>query len=95
MNSALLLVNKRQGITSFDALGPIKKALVGMKVGHTGTLDKFAEGLLVVLCGRALKLSQYFLHSDKHYTGTILFGEESDTLDPEGQIIARAPPPSL
>jgi tRNA pseudouridine55 synthase len=62
-------------------------------VGHTGTLDKFASGLLLVLTGRALKLSPWFDGCDKHYEGTICFGAETDTLDPEGPVIAEAPPP--
>jgi tRNA pseudouridine55 synthase len=95
MNSTLLLLNKNTGVTSFEALKPIKRALGSGKVGHTGTLDKFAEGLLVVLSGRALKLSQYFLHADKHYLATVYFGAETDTLDPEGSVIfSGAPPPA-
>ena len=92
--SGLLLLHKRSGITSFDALRDIKRALGTGKAGHTGTLDKFAEGLLLVLTGRALKLSQWFTHCDKQYEGTICFGAETDTLDPEGAVIANAPPPS-
>ncbi|MDR2601560.1 MAG: tRNA pseudouridine(55) synthase TruB [Spirochaetaceae bacterium] len=89
-----LLYNKPCGVTSFDALYPIKKALKTSKVGHTGTLDKFACGLLIILKGRALKLSRFFTHCDKKYEAEVYFGAETDTLDPEGVIIARAPPPS-
>jgi len=90
----LILLNKPPGMTSFDALRDIKRILGTGKVGHTGTLDKFAEGLLLVLTGRALKLSQWFTHCDKQYEGTICFGTETETLDPEGAIIANAPIPS-
>jgi len=90
----LILLNKPPGLTSFDALRDIKSALGTGKVGHTGTLDKFAEGLLLVLTGRALKLSKWFTHCDKQYEGTICFGVETDTLDPEGVVIANAPLPS-
>jgi tRNA pseudouridine55 synthase len=90
----LILLNKPPGLTSFDALRDIKRALGTGKVGHTGTLDKFAEGLLLVLAGRALKLSQWFTHCDKQYEGTICFGAETETLDPEGAVIANAPLPS-
>jgi tRNA pseudouridine55 synthase len=90
----LILLHKPPGLTSFDALRDIKRALGTGKVGHTGTLDKFAEGLLLVLTGRALKLSQWFTHCDKQYEGTICFGAETDTLDPEGAVIANAPIPS-
>jgi tRNA pseudouridine55 synthase len=63
-------------------------------VGHTGTLDKFASGLLVALVGRAAKLSPWVSHCDKGYQGTIRFGEETDTLDPEGDVVASGPLPS-
>jgi len=90
----LILFHKPPGVTSFDALRDIKRALGTGKVGHTGTLDKFAEGLLLVLTGRALKLSRWFTHCDKQYEGTICFGVETETLDPEGAVIANAPLPS-
>jgi len=97
MNSntdGLILLHKPPGLTSFDALRDIKRVLGTGKVGHTGTLDKFAEGLLLILTGRALKLSQWFTHCDKQYEGTICFGVETDTLDPEGAFLASAPLPS-
>jgi len=92
--SGLILLRKQPGLTSFDSLKAVKRGLGTGKAGHTGTLDKFAEGLLLVLTGRALKLSQWFTHCDKQYEGTIRFGIETDTLDPEGAEIARAPAPS-
>jgi tRNA pseudouridine55 synthase len=92
--SGLILLNKQPGITSFDSLRDIKRALGTGKAGHTGTLDKFAGGLLLVLTGRALKLSQWFTHCDKQYEGTVCFGAETETLDPEGAVIANAPLPS-
>jgi len=92
--SGLILLNKKTGVTSFEALGDIKRALSTGKVGHTGTLDKFASGLLVVLAGRALKLSPWFSHCDKQYIGRICFGSETDTLDSEGEKIAEATLPS-
>ncbi|MDR1971891.1 MAG: tRNA pseudouridine(55) synthase TruB [Treponema sp.] len=91
--SGFLLLDKQPGLTSFEALGAAKRALGTGKVGHTGTLDKFASGLLVVLAGRALRLSPWVSHCGKTYLGTIRFGEETDTLDPEGQVVARAAPP--
>ncbi|MCL2191173.1 MAG: tRNA pseudouridine(55) synthase TruB [Treponema sp.] len=92
--AGLILLHKRPGLTSFDSLKAVKRALETGKAGHTGTLDKFAEGLLLVLTGKALKLSQWFTHCDKQYEGTIRFGVETDTLDPEGAEVARAPLPS-
>ncbi|MDR3275864.1 MAG: tRNA pseudouridine(55) synthase TruB [Treponema sp.] len=90
----ILLLNKRPGLTSFEALAQIKRALGTGKVGHTGTLDKFASGLLLVLVGRAVKLASWFDYSDKVYEGTIKFGQETDTLDPEGTVVVEAPVPS-
>jgi len=94
MKSGLILLDKKPGLTSFQALGEIKRALGTGKVGHTGTLDKFASGLLVVLVGGALKLTPWFTHCDKKYLGKIHFGSETDTLDPEGSVIGEAPLPS-
>ncbi|MDR0320215.1 MAG: tRNA pseudouridine(55) synthase TruB [Treponema sp.] len=94
MNSAIILLDKKPGLTSFDTLRDIKRSLGTRKVGHTGTLDKFASGLLVVLAGRALKLSRWFSLCDKKYQGRLHFGIETNTLDPEGDVIAEAPLPS-
>jgi tRNA pseudouridine55 synthase len=94
MPGGLLLFHKNPGLTSFEALYAVKRALDTSKVGHTGTLDKFAEGLLPVLVGRAVKLSSWFSHCDKQYEGKIRFGRETDTLDPEGQTVAEGPLPS-
>jgi len=94
MQAGLILLNKKPGVTSFEALGEVKRALGSGKVGHTGTLDKFAQGLLAVLTGRALKLTPWFSHCDKRYRGRIHFGAETDTLDPEGDVIAEAETPS-
>ena len=94
VSSGLILLHKRPGITSFDSLRDIKRMLGSGKAGHTGTLDKFAEGLLLVLTSRALKLSKWFTNCDKQYEGTVCFGVETDTLDPEGVSVATAPMPS-
>ncbi|MDR3138198.1 MAG: tRNA pseudouridine(55) synthase TruB [Treponema sp.] len=92
--NGLLLLRKKGGQTSFESLYPVKKALGTGKVGHTGTLDKFAEGLLLVLIGRAVKLTPWFSGCEKTYEGIIRFGLETDTLDPEGLPVAEAAPPS-
>jgi tRNA pseudouridine55 synthase len=92
--SGLLLLDKQPGYTSFESLTLIKKAFATRKAGHTGTLDKFASGLLLVLAGRAVKLSPWFLNCDKRYEGTLCFGAETDTLDPEGAVVAEAAAPS-
>jgi tRNA pseudouridine55 synthase len=93
LRDSLLLLNKIPGVTSFEALKPVKKAIGSGKAGHTGTLDKFASGLLVVLTGRALKLTPYFTNCDKRYHAVARFGSETDTLDPEGAVTAEAPVP--
>ena len=88
-----LLLDKPPGVTSFEALSPVKRILGTGKVGHTGTLDKFASGLLIALTGRALKQQNAFTRLDKTYRAEILFGTETATLDPEGEPVAAAPPP--
>ncbi|NCC63622.1 MAG: tRNA pseudouridine(55) synthase TruB [Spirochaetia bacterium] len=93
-NASILLIQKPSGITSFIALNDIKRT-VDPKVGHAGTLDKFAQGLLVVLTGSMTKLNVLFSTMDKSYRAHIQFGVETDTLDPEGEIVAQALQPSL
>jgi tRNA pseudouridine55 synthase len=95
VKDGFLLLDKEPGVTSFDSLANVKKAFATSKVGHTGTLDKFASGLLLVLVGRGLKLAPLFENCVKEYTGTVFFGEETDTLDPEGSVVARGKVPSL
>jgi len=92
--TGLLLLHKQSGITSFGALGAVKRAFRPEKAGHTGTLDKFASGLLLVPVGRALKLASWLGRGTKEYLGTVHLGEETDTLDPEGRVTARGPIPS-
>ena len=95
-NSDIVLFDKEEGITSFSSLYSIKRCYAkGTKVGHAGTLDKFASGLMIVLIGNATKLNPVFSSFDKSYIATIRFGEESDTLDPEGRIIKTSDLPSL
>ncbi|MDR1411622.1 MAG: tRNA pseudouridine(55) synthase TruB [Spirochaetaceae bacterium] len=91
--SGLVLLGKQPGLTSFQALNQVKKIFSTGKVGHTGTLDKFASGLLLVLVGRAVKLSPWFSSCDKYYSARIRFGFETATLDPEGETVAEAPLP--
>ena len=98
--NGILLLNKPPGITSFKVLGGIKKCLrdysgIKVKVGHTGTLDRFAEGLLVVLTGKFTRFNQAFTDFDKSYEAGIYFGTETDTLDPEGRIIRTAEIPGI
>jgi len=86
-SGGLVLLDKPPGATSFAALNSIKNALVTKKVGHSGTLDRFAHGLLVLLTGYCTRLASLFSGLDKRYTAVIRFGETTDTLDPEGEIV--------
>ena len=82
-----LLVNKPIGMTSHDVVYKVKKRLNIEKIGHTGTLDPFASGLLVLCLGKATKLQSLFLNLDKTYEGTINFGTHYDTYDYTGHVI--------
>ncbi|MCE1206919.1 MAG: tRNA pseudouridine(55) synthase TruB [Spirochaetia bacterium] len=95
ISGGILLLDKPSGITSFSSLAGVKKAFPGLRIGHTGTLDKFASGLMVVLAGDYSHLSPWFTGLDKVYEAEIEFGMETDTLDPEGTIIGKAPAPDL
>ncbi len=89
----ILLLNKRSGFTSFDELRYLKRHTRLKKIGHAGTLDKFAEGMLIVLVGYMTKFTQYFVSLEKEYYARFFFGEETDTLDPEGEVIHRGEMP--
>ncbi len=93
--AGISLIDKPPGITSFSALSPIKKAVGKCRVGHAGTLDRFASGLLLVLIGPYTKLNPFFTGLDKSYEGRIRFGMSTNTLDPEGEISQYAPIPDI
>lgn len=86
----ILLVDKPRGWTSHDVCRFVKKRFRLSKVGHAGTLDPYATGLLVLLIGRLTKSSQYFSFQTKAYEGTMVLGAKTDTHDLEGKVIARA-----
>ncbi len=96
-----LLLDKPAGVSSAAALAPVKRSLPrGVRVGHAGTLDPFATGLLIVLLGDATRLASLATGLPKEYEATVRFGEETDTLDPTGVVVSRAdpggaPPPAL
>ena len=85
---------KPSGMTSFTSLWQVKRTLGTKKVGHTGTLDSFADGLLVLLSGKLTKLVPYITDFDKTYLVRFYFGKETDTLDPEGTVINEKPLPT-
>lgn len=91
----IVLLAKKPGLTSFSSLNSVKKALGTTKVGHTGTLDSFAQGLLVVCTGRLTRLAGQITAFDKTYSAVIKFGEETDTLEYTGKIVRTAPLPSM
>ena len=82
----IVLLAKQPGVTSFNSLYNVKRAFNTTKVGHTGTLDNFAQGLLVVCTGRLTRLAANITEFDKSYKAVIKFGTETDTLDYEGNI---------
>jgi tRNA pseudouridine55 synthase len=88
----ILLVDKPEGITSNDVVQLVKKFVKPAKVGHTGTLDPAASGLVVVLIGAATRVLDYLDESHKHYRLTVLLGEETDTDDREGTVIRKGDP---
>jgi tRNA pseudouridine55 synthase len=92
--TGLLLVDKPAGITSHDVVAIVRRASGSKRVGHTGTLDPFATGLLVVLVGRGTRLIPYIDGEPKIYEAVIRFGAETDTDDATGQVTAEAAPPS-
>lgn len=83
----IIVVNKPSGCTSHDIVSKIRKSLKLKKVGHTGTLDPLATGVLPILLGNATKLSKYLINHDKEYIATIKLGVKTDTGDIEGSII--------
>lgn len=83
----IIIVNKPKGYTSHDVVNKIRKIYNTKKVGHTGTLDPNATGVLPILIGRATKLSEYLIDHDKTYVAIIKLGEKRDTGDSEGKVI--------
>ena len=83
----VIIINKQKGFTSHDIVNVIRKKLDIKKVGHTGTLDPNATGVLPILVGKATKISKYLIEHDKTYIATIKLGEKTDTGDSEGRVI--------
>ncbi|MCD0505107.1 tRNA pseudouridine(55) synthase TruB [Bordetella petrii] len=86
----VLLLDKPVGLSSNHALQRAKRSMDAAKAGHTGTLDPFATGLLVCCMGRATKISGAMLEADKAYRATLQFGEETDSGDLTGNVVATA-----
>lgn len=85
--SGILNIDKPSGITSHDVVDVLRKVLKGTKIGHTGTLDPMATGLLVMCIGDATKLSEHLMCQDKKYSVKMFLGVETDTYDVTGRIV--------
>ena len=89
LNSGIVLVDKPVGLTSHDIVDFIRKKFRFKKVGHAGTLDPFATGLLIILLGKFTKRSVHFSNYDKEYQGRLCLGITTDTGDREGKVIQK------
>ena len=87
----LVLVDKPSGMTSHDVVDVVRRTLGTRKVGHAGTLDPMATGLLILGAGRATRLLRYLGDLPKSYTGTARLGIETDTLDADGEVVRMSP----
>lgn len=90
MADGIIIIDKPEGVSSFSAVARIRRLFGERKVGHTGTLDPLATGVLPILVGRAVKASDYLLTSDKHYIATLKLGIATDTEDITGTVISRS-----
>ena len=90
--NGIVVIDKPAGITSYDVVAEVKRILGAKKVGHTGTLDPLATGVLPVCLNEATKLAQFFSSDSKDYRATMLLGVRTDTQDTEGAIISRETP---
>jgi tRNA pseudouridine55 synthase len=90
-----LLIDKPAGPTSHDVVETIRRHFGIKKVGHCGTLDPNATGLLLIVLGRATKLSERLMSDDKIYEGTLQLGESTDSYDADGDLVASLPVPPL
>lgn len=91
----IIIINKPSGCTSHDIVSKIRKKLNIKKVGHTGTLDPLATGVLPILLGNATKLSKYLINHDKEYIATIKLGVKTDTADIEGIVLEKQEVPQI
>ncbi|HSN80977.1 MAG TPA: tRNA pseudouridine(55) synthase TruB [Polyangiales bacterium] len=93
--NGILVVDKPSGCTSHDVVQRVRRAVGQRSVGHAGTLDPLATGVLVVALGEATKLVSYLQLDDKRYDATIALGTETDSLDADGEVVAKADVPAL
>ncbi len=93
--NGLLIVNKPPGMTSHDVVSRLRKITKESSIGHLGTLDPMATGVLPLLLGRFTRLAQFFRQDSKRYTGTIRFGFATDTYDADGDAVGACTAPNL
>jgi len=91
----VLLVDKPAGITSHDVVYRLRRKLQMKRIGHAGTLDPMATGLLIMLIGKATRISQYLISLDKAYEGEITLGVSTNSQDAEGEVMETRPVPPL
>ncbi|MBI2517307.1 MAG: tRNA pseudouridine(55) synthase TruB [Opitutae bacterium] len=91
----VLLVDKPTGMTSHDVVYRLRRKLAMQRIGHAGTLDPMATGLLVMLIGKATRISQYLISEDKVYEGEITLGSTTNSQDAEGEVMETRPVPEL
>ncbi len=91
--TGVLVIDKPPGLTSHDVVARVRRKLATRRVGHAGTLDPMATGVLVVMVGEATKLAPYLTSNDKHYRAGVQLGTSTDTLDAEGAVVEQAPLP--
>ena len=95
MKDGILVVNKPEGMSSAGVVGRLKRLLQVKKIGHTGTLDPFATGVLLIAVGKATRISRFFLDGHKGYRARVTLGVETDTYDCTGSQSAKADPDAL
>jgi tRNA pseudouridine55 synthase len=93
--SGVILIDKPAGPTSAEVVRQVKWRVKPARVGHLGTLDPFATGVLPILVGEGTKLAPFLHDGDKHYEGLIALGSETDTLDRTGEVVRTAPIPTI
>lgn len=95
MQDGLLLIDKERGLTSHDVVQRVRRLLRQKKIGHCGTLDPDATGLLLLTLGTATRLTRFLIRAPKVYEGAIRFGASTDTYDATGKVVAEAPPEAV
>ena len=91
----VLLIDKVSGMTSHDVVAIVRRVLQTKKVGHCGTLDPLATGLLMMTLGKGTKIQDLLMSEDKEYTGTMKLGEVTNSQDADGEVIEEKPVPSI